>query len=357
MKYSKLILLSLLILLAVSACNRGGKPGPKANDSAQPVMVEELELRSLSDFITVSGKLEGITNIVMSAESAGRVLQLYKRLGDRVAQGERIGRLDNEVSQIRVEQAQAALASAQASFDNAQRNLNYAEESRRRNLISEAEYNTSLSAFTGARAGVEGARAGLEQARSGLSGSYLTAPESGIISNLNVAVGQFLAAGQPVATITNASSLILKTGVGESQIGKLRVGQTAVITVVGASGEHQGRVRGFGISPLQGSSNYPLEIEIASPRTLMPGMVVSAKILTNTFSNLLYTDITNIVREYDKNYLYVITAENKAEKRPVTLGNVIGEFVVIASGAEPGEKIVTSGAENLEEGSLVEIRQ
>ena len=298
MKSSKLILLSLMILILVSACNRGGKPGPKAANTTQPVMVEELELRSLSDFITVSGKLEGITNIVMSAESAGRVLQLYKRLGDRVAQGERIGRLDNEVSQIRV-----------------------------------------------------------EQARSGLSGSYLTAPESGTISNLNVAVGQFLAAGQPVATITNASRLILKTGVGESQIAKLRVGQTAVISMVGSSEQYQGRIRGFGISPLQGSSNYPLEIEISSPRNLMPGMVVSAKILTDTYNNLLYTDITNIVREYDKTYVYVVTPETKAEKRPVTLGNVIGEFVVIANGAEPGERIVTSGAENLEEGSLVEIRQ
>ena len=357
MKSSKLILLSLMILILVSACNRGGKPGPKAANTTQPVMVEELELRSLSDFITVSGKLEGITNIVMSAESAGRVLQLYKRLGDRVAQGERIGRLDNEVSQIRVEQAQAALASAQASFDNAQRNLNYAEQSRQRNLISEAEYNTALSAFTGARAGLEGARAGLEQARSGLSGSYLTAPESGTISNLNVAVGQFLAAGQPVATITNASRLILKTGVGESQIAKLRVGQTAVISMVGSSEQYQGRIRGFGISPLQGSSNYPLEIEISSPRNLMPGMVVSARILTDTYNNLLYTDITNVVREYDKTYIYVVTPETKAEKRPVTLGNVIGEFVVIANGAEPGERIVTSGAENLEEGSLVEIRQ
>lgn len=356
MKTYRLVILITLVLLVLAACNRGGKPAPAVKDEAQPVMVEELSLRSLNDYVVVSGKLEGITNVTMSAESSGRVLQLYKRLGDRVARGERIGRLDNDVSQIRVEQAQAALESAQASFDNARRNLNYAEESKRRNLISEAEYNTALSAFTGARAGVDGARAGLEQARSGLSGSFLTAPEAGTISMLNVNLGQFVAAGQPVATITNGSSLILKTGVGESQIAKLRVGQTAVITATGSNESYQGRVRGFGISPATGSSNYPVEIEILNPRNLMPGMVVTAKIQSQTFNNLLYTDITNVVREYDKNYLYVIDADNKAMKRPVSLGSVIGEYVVILSGAEVGEKIVTSGAENLEEGSLVQIR-
>ena len=57
------------------------------------------------------------------------------------------------------------------------------------------------------------------------------------------------------------------------------------------------------------------------------------------------------------NYAYVIDQQNKAEKREVVLGQVIGEYVVITSGLEVGDKIVTSGAENLEEGSLVEIRK
>ncbi len=352
----KLILLIPIVLIMITACNRGGKAPAKPTDEAQPVMVETLALQDLDEYITVSGKLEGITDITMSSEASGRVLQLYKRLGDRVSRGERIGRLDNEVSQIRLQQAESALASAQASFDNAQRNLNYAEESRRRNLISEAEYNTALSAFTGARAGLEGARAGVEQARSGLSGSYLTAPESGTISNLNVMVGQFVAAGQPVASITDASTLILKTGLGESQIGKIRNGQIVEISYPGLSEKLQGRVRGFGIRPLATGSTYPLEIELSNSRGLLPGMVVSGRILSKRHNDLLYTSITNLSKEFDRDYLFVVGADNKVQKREVQLGDVIGEYVVILSGVEIGERIVTSGSENLEEGSLVEIK-
>ncbi|HRY84343.1 MAG TPA: efflux RND transporter periplasmic adaptor subunit, partial [Candidatus Cloacimonadota bacterium] len=204
MKYKLIFLLSLVLVL--NAC-KGGKPAaamPK--DEAQPVTVEELSLRPLDDFITVSGKLEGISNVTMSSEASGRIIQLYKKLGDYVKQGERIGRLDNDAYQYRYDQSEAALASAQSAFDNAQKNLNYAEESLKRGLISQAEYNTALSAFKGAKAALDGARAGLETSRSSVAASYLTAPASGVISNLNVNKGQFVAAGAPVATITDASS-------------------------------------------------------------------------------------------------------------------------------------------------------
>lgn len=355
MKYRIIILLSLVLIF--SAC-KSGKPGAaKPKDEAQPVTIEELSLRPLDDFITVSGKLEGITNVTMSSEASGRIVQLYKKLGDYVKQGERIGRLDNDAYQYRYDQAEAALASAQSAFENAQKNLNYAEESLKRGLISQAEYNTALSAFKGAKAALDGARAGLETSRGSIDGSYLSAPASGVISNLNVSKGQFIVAGAPVATITDASTLIIKTGVGESQIGKLKQGQSARISYPGKSETLSGRVRGFGISPLAGGATYPVEIEVNASGSLMPGMVVTAKILTNSYSELLYTELTNISREYNKNYLWVIENGNKANKREVGIGRIIGEYVLLESRVSPGEQIVTSGSENLEEGSLVEIRK
>jgi RND family efflux transporter MFP subunit len=352
-----LIIAMLALALSAFSCGRGKGSAPKIEDEIQPVTVEELSLRELDDFITVSGKLEGITQVTMSSEASGRVLQVYKKLGDQVSRGERIGRIENDAYQFRQDQAESGLASAQAAFDTAQRNLNYAEESLKRNLISQAEFNGALSAFKGAKAALDGAKAGVEAARSGVSGSFFTAPESGVISNLNITSGQFVAAGQPVATITNASRLIIKTGVGETQIGKLRKGQTVEISQTGVPGTYRGTVRGFGISPLQGSANYPVEIEVASSQGLMPGMVVSARILTERYTDMLYSSLTYFANEFGKTYAFVIDSANKAHKRQVQLGRIIGENVLIESGVEVGDRIVTSGAENLEEGSKVEIRK
>ncbi len=353
----KIHLLLLLLPLIITACGKK-ETGPKkpAKDDRQAVMVEELTLRPLDDFISVSGKLEGITDLTMSSETSGRILQLYKRLGDRISKGERLGKVENDILQIRLDQAEAALLSAETSLDNARRNLSYAEASKAKNLISEAEYNTALTAFKGAKAGFDGAKAAREAARLAYDNSYLLAPETGVISNLMVSAGQYINPGTPIAKITDSSSLILKTGVGETLIGKLAKGQAAEIKYIGSERKFTGRIRGFGISPITNTATYAVEIEVAPQGVLMPGMVVSAKILTQRYKDLLYTAIPNISKEFGRNYLYVVEGD-KAVKKEVQLGRIIGENVEISSGVEAGEVIVTTGAENLEDGSPVQIRK
>ncbi len=354
---TRMIIVSIVLLMALSAC---GKKKAKAQgmirDDRQAVMVEELKLGALEDYISLSGKLEGITDVTMSSETSGRVLQLYKRLGDRIGKGERIGMVENDILLIRQNQADAAKTSAEIALQNAQKNLDYARASRTKNLISEAEYNTAASAFNAAQAAFDGAKAAFEAARLAYNNSYLVAPEAGTISNLLVATGQYVNPGQAIAKITDARSLILKSGVGESQIGKLKKGLAAEISYVGSKEKFMGRVRGFGSSPITNTANYAVEIEIPGSGTLMPGMVVSARILTDRYRDLLYTGIANISKEFGKDYVYVVE-QDKAIKREVSLGRIIGGNVEITSGVEPGELLVTTGAENLEDGTPVNIRK
>ncbi|MBP7194310.1 MAG: efflux RND transporter periplasmic adaptor subunit [Candidatus Cloacimonetes bacterium] len=346
----------MVLLLALSACGKKAKAPTDKQDERPVVIVEELALRDLDEYVSVSGKLEGITDITMSSEASGRILQLYKKLGDRVAKGERIGQVENDALRLRLEQAEAALVSAQSSFDNAQKNLSYAETAWQRKLISQAEYNSAMAAFKGAKAGLDGAKAGVESASQAVRGSYLSAPEAGVISNLLVAAGQYIAPGTPVASITNASRLILKTGVGESQISKIKQGQAVELSYPGMEESFKGQVRGFGIRPVQSGNTYPIEIETSGGGKLLPGMVVSARILSTRYKDLLYTPITNVVNEFGKNYVYIVDAATRAQKMEVTLGRVIGENVEILSGLQAGDKVVTSGADNLESGTPVQIR-
>ena len=354
---NKIILILMAALLILSGCGKkAGKPEMPKDKDSQAVMVQEMVPGTLEDFINVSGKLEGITDITMSSETSGRILQLYKRLGDRVAKGERIGMVENDVLQIRLEQAEAALASAETALDNARRNLSYAENSKTRNLISEVEYNTAASAFKGAKAAYDGAKAARESARLAVDNSYLVAPEAGTISNLMVASGQYINPGQAIAKITDAKSLILKTGVGETQIGKLKKGLAAQISYIGSKQQFTGKVRGFGTSPITNTANYAVEIEVPANGVLLPGMVVSAHILTDRYPNLLSTSIANISKEFGKDYVYIVQ-NDKAVKREVTLGRIIGEDVELLAGVSEGDLLVTTGAENLEDGTKVNIRK
>jgi len=353
-----IVLILLLMLFSFTACKKSkAAPEPKTGkEDKQSVMVETLQPRTLEEYITVSGKLEGSSDVTMTSETAGRILQLYKKLGDKVAKGEKIGKVDNEVYQIRLDQAQAAKLSAEAALETAQLNLNSSENLYKSKSISQVEYNSAVAAFKGAKAGLDGARAGIESAQKALDNSFLVAPEGGVISNLMVNAGQYLNPGTPIAYITDDKVLLIKTGVGESQIGKIKQGLNADITAPGKDKPVKGFIKGFGIRPLTTSANYPVEIQLSSSAGLMPGMVVTAKILSGRYADQLYTSINNIVKEFDRNYVFVVDGNNKAIRKEVKLGRIIGEEVIILSGVSIGDKIVTTGMENLENNTEVQIR-
>jgi len=355
-----LFILPLFLLLA--ACGReaspAGTPGGRRVEE-QAVLVTRLERTDVDEHVRVSGRLEGITDITMSSESSGRVLALFKKLGDDVQMGERIGHVENEVLESRLISAQAAEVSAQQNYVIASDNYEYALAASDRGLISSAEFKAADSAYRAAEAALNSARANASAAGLAYESSYLIAPVSGKISQLYVSPGQYLGMGSPVAAITDSQILILKSGVGESQIGKIKTGQNATVLHSGKS--YPAKVRGYGIRPMPATASYPVELELRGNSGLLPGMVVSARIKTNTYRNLLVTPITNIVREFDQDYVFVVVENEEGiqvvERREVSLGRSISENVEILSGVEAGDLIVSSGSENLEDGSAVKIRQ
>jgi RND family efflux transporter MFP subunit len=359
MKFLRLILIILSLMLLLNACKKDKPVTDKkpVKDDTQPVMIEILQPRTLQEYITVSGKLEGGTDITMVSETSGRILQLYKKLGDKVAQGEKIGKVDNDVYRIRFDQAEAAKLSAEAALETAQLNLTSSEALFKNKNISQVEYNSALAAFKGAKANLDGAKAGLESARKAYDNSYLAAPESGIITNLMVSVGQYVNNGTPIAYITDDKVLLIKTGVGESQIGKLKQGLPADIFATGKEKPAKGFVKAFGIRPLATSANYPVEIQVNGNSGLLPGMVVTAKILSGTFKNQLFTSVNNVINEYDRTYLYVVNDKDIAQRKEVQLGKIVGENIIIVSGVEVEDRIVVSGMENLEDNTPVQIRR
>lgn len=346
------------LLTGLASCKKGSGPadGNPANEERQVVMVEELQPRDLPEHITVSGRLEGSGDILMVSETTGRIIRLTKKLGDRIEKGERLGITDNEVFRIQLDQAEAAKLSAESGFENARLNFTVAENLFRQKLISEVEYNSNAAAFKSAKAALDGATAGVEAARRNYDNSFLAAPASGIISRLLVTEGQYLTYGTQIAYLADNRNLVIKTGVGESQIGKLKQGQEADITVNGDPKIHKGQISGLGLRPLPGAANYPLEIRLLNSAGLQSGMVASARILSGVFRNQLYTSINNVIREYDRYYIYTVNQDDIVVRKEITPGRIIGENMLILSGAEAGDRIVTTGADNIEDGALVQVR-
>jgi len=360
----KIILSLIVVMLILSACSKDEPAEDKSNkrskqqqDKAISVMVEKVIPKNLEEYINFTGKLEGITDITLSSQTHGEVVEIYKKLGDWVKKGESIGNIDNTGHKNQLEQAKASLLAAEATLDVAEMQMQASEKLYKDQNISEAEYIQATSSFKSAKAGFNGAKAILENAQLNFDNSRFTAPVSGYIAEMNLEVGQAIAAGMQVCTIVDSRKLVIKTGIGESGIIYVKKGQQVEIFHDSHPDTYIGTITGVGIKPVNGATNYPVEIIMDNPECkLFAGMVIEGRIRSNIHENVVFTSLNNIVQEYDQKYVFLIE-DNIARQRKITIGKKVGENVIITSGIEKGELLVIEGMENLEEGSSVEIRK
>ncbi|MBN2016883.1 MAG: efflux RND transporter periplasmic adaptor subunit [Candidatus Cloacimonetes bacterium] len=354
----KIIILIGMTVLLLNACSKPGGFGATNKEMVPTsVIVEVVQPGDLEEYIKVVGTLEGITDITLSSEVNGKITEVFKELGDWVDKGVPIGSIDNTDLKNYVDQAEASLLAAQASFESAQLNLTTSEKLYNDGKISKMSYLEAQIGFKSAQAGLEAAKAGLASAKRALSNSLFTAPVSGYITHINLEIGQMIGAGSPVCTIVNTKKLVIKTGIGESDILVVKKGQHVRIHYGENGYDIDGVITGVGIKPLAGTANYPIEITIDNKdRMLLPGMVVEGYILAHVYEDVIYTSLNNISEKYDEKLVFVIDEENVAHKVMIDLGYEVDRNVIIKQGLKPGDKLVREGYENLQEGTKVVIK-
>ena len=349
----------LLISLLLGCGNKGETPQERPHSGArvETVIVEVVALRNLNEYIRLTGILEGKTDISFNSEISGRIVEVFKRLGDSVEIGEAIGRIDNTDLEIQVTQAEAAVLAAEANLLSA--NILYLSSSElfESEMISSVEYHNNLSNFKNAQATLQGAKANLESRQRALHNSQFFAPVAGRIVDLPIRVGQSISAGQKIAGIVDIETLTIRTGVGENAIRAISSGQTVNVTNRNNNSVQRGRIVGIGLKPLANIATYPIEIEIENRNNnLLPGMVVNCEILSFVNRNVVYTLLSNVLREYDTEYVYVVDAENIVHRRNVKTGKQISENIIIESGLSAGDRLIVDGHERVRDGSIVTIR-
>ena len=357
--------LLLIFIYLLSGCgNSGGNPeqGPgnpnqQGNVRKAPVIVTKVEPKTLEKYIYITGKLEGKTDIILSSETSGKVVEVYKKLGDWINKGDEIGRIDNTYYRIKVEHAQASLLSAEAAYELAGIQMGTADQLYSQGKISQAEYVQAKSNLKKSHAAVDEAKANLELARKNFDNSKFISPVSGYITNIDIKIGEMISVGKTVCSIVDSSVLVIKTGIGESEVRFVKSGQDAIVNYRPLNRSFPGKITGIGIKPINGAGNYPIEIELQNKDgALYPGMVIEARILSKVYPDVIYASINDLREEYDRYYAFIIDSENRAKRIQVILGEKVEENVIIKDGLKSGDILVIEGIENLDDGQAVEIR-
>jgi RND family efflux transporter MFP subunit len=382
--------------LGAAACG-GDTPAtaiPKSKTPSRQVRVVSAAQTEAARVVSASGTLAADDQFVLGTKVVGRLGEITVDLGSRVKKGQAIARIDQSDYRLRVEQADAALQQSRvrlglapsgtsdnvdieqtATVRQAAAVLKEAKLTHERMIelwdrkliaraeldaavsqlaVAEGRYQDSIEEVRNRQAVLVQRRSELEIARQQLADTAIVSPIEGAVSERQAAVGQYLPAGAPVATLVRTHPLRLRLAVPEREARLVRVGQTVDLTVEGDPSKYQGRVAR--LSPAIAESNRTLMIEAEVPNgqgALRPGSFAKADIVVESGQRIVTVPQDAIVNFAGIEKVFTVEKNAAVEKR-VRTGRRIADRVEIVEGLAIGDVVVVRPG-NLVVGEQVQV--
>ncbi len=314
----------------------------KANVSIELASTDTVVAKTitLSNGLPISGSIKAASNAVVKAKVAGELRGLTVREGDFVKEGQLLATIDTTEFLARQNQAQKTADAAKAQVDIAQKNFDNNKSLVEQNFISKNALDTSQATLDGARANYAAAVAGVDMAKKSLDDTKVFAPINGMISVRGTQPGERVGIDARIVEIVDLSHLELEATLAPSDSVAVRVGQTASLTIEGASSSIRARVARINPATTAGSRSVLVYLAIDNPAGLRQGLFAQGTLETVKLTAIA---VPTLAIRYDKPAPYVQVVESqKVAHRNVTLG---------ARGTAGGVEYVA--VQGLAEGSLV----
>jgi len=378
MKQTAASLVALILLLSMTACNKGETKKSAEQTVKPPVAVEAVSAAAteLSDGIEVTGSLEPKFSVDIKTQIPGLIQQVYVTEWVRVRKGQALARIDVAETEALVKRAEAAVESAKANLSQAGVAATRAERELERMLKLKESGLATRQAVDDASSEVEAAQARVDAARAqlGVAGGELrqtkarqdkalvTSPMDGVIALRDVNVGDLAsdaAAGKPIFRIVDNRLLNLTVTISSADSSRIKQGQPVEFSVDALAGKTFTGTVMF-INPELSSSDRSLKVitEVRNvPEILKGGLFAKGRIITGRRSGVLQIPRSAIDRldlVARTGVIYVVQ-NGIAHTRSITTGSVTGEQVEVLSGIKTGELYVVRGGFNLKDGDAVMI--
>lgn len=347
----------VLILLLAAGCGSRGGPPQETAPQAVPVEVTTIALGSAVSTITATGTLAARHDVPVSAEASGRVAEVPVGVGDRVVAGQALVRLDSELAELALQQAEAQLIIAQADHETVEANLERARALWENGDIADSDFEAADRGAKAARGALLAADAGRASATRQLRNTAIESPVDGTVAFVYANVGHLVAAGTPVAHVLDDSVMEIDIGLSEDQVVHVKAGQRAEVTVGALSGEvFTGSVEYVGRRADGMTKTYPARIVVPNrDGRVRSGMVAEIVVAAQVFDDAVVIERDWVFDRFGEPAVYV-AVDSLATIRNVALGRIIGDRVIVTEGLSPGDLVVSFGYDQLTDDARVAIK-
>lgn len=261
-KKLKWIIISLVVLIIVLVVLK--KTGVLGKDEGIKVTAEKVQKRTIVETVNASGKIYPEVEVKLSPDISGEIIELNVAEGDSVKKGQVLAKIYGDIyatqrdqaaaivkqQEAQLDNARAGLGALEAQLDEAKKTYNMQKQLYDEKVISANEFNTADAAYKtavanlnaakqgvkGSQAAVQSSQAALQKANKDISLATLRSPMDGVVSLLSVkkgerVVGSSMMAGTEMMRIADMDKIEVRVDVGENDVPKVRLGDSASIEV------------------------------------------------------------------------------------------------------------------------------
>lgn len=318
---------------AAGSPRQDGRPAPVETGVAATVTV--------SDDITAIGSLLASETVNVAAETNGRVAEVLVEDGQPVSAGTALFRLDSDLAQAELVQAEARQQLAEANY--------------KRNQTLRKSGNVAQSTFDAAATEREVARAETELARVRLAKLTITAPFSGTLGFRAISPGAYVTAGLPLVQLDKTDPLLAEFSVPELDVARIAPGQ-AVEVVADALPGHSFEASIAAINPSVTVNGRALKIRASlhnASGELRPGLLVRLSVKGTPREAIMVPEAA-VVRKGESSFVYVADG-GKAREIEVQTGRRLQGQIEITAGLEGGTDVVVAGHTRLRDGVAIDV--
>lgn len=346
-----------LLLITISfSCERQKAKQKSRIKKQKPVEIIKVEKTTVTDKYEYSGILRAFKEVKLSNEVSGVITLYLVDKGTRVKKGQLLVRIDDDDYKRKVEEMRARLERAVAIKKNAEKEYERKKRLYDRSVISESTLEKEFLNYQTAKADERLAQVLLEQAQDDYRKTKIYSPFDGIVLEKYREVGELVPAGTLLLQIADYSKVKLEIGVSEKDVINIDKQSKVEVLVDPFPNEiFPGIINYVGVNIESETGTFPVEIIIKNPDfKLLPGMVARSIISGKVHNGLILIPQTSL-RKYFGEPVVFIEKDNRAVRRPVTLGRVFGEKIEITNGILPGEHLIVLGLSNLRDGDPVKV--
>lgn len=317
--------------------------------------------------VNMTTELSGRTSAYLTSDVRPQVGGLIKaRLfteGGYVKQGQPLYQIDPAPYQASYASAQAGLAQAKAGLTTAQLKADRYAELVKINGVSKQENDDAQAALGQAQAAVQSAEAAVQTAGINVGYTKVLAPISGRIGISNVTPGALVTASQAteLTRIQNIDQvyldisqsandiMALKQQVASGQIGQANTADVELVLDNGTVYPLHGKLQFADVTVDPATGTVTLRAVFPNPNgALLPGMFAKARIVSGVVGNGILVPQAAVTRDPQGNALVmVVSKDSKAEPRPITVAQTVGDKWLVTGGLQSGDKVIVEGLQKI----------